>query len=186
VSRANRIGSAGVTTVVLTDQAPALAIDDLAAFVSTHHRRAVRAVTAACGSVEVAEEAVQEALARAWDRRHRHPQPDSMIAWVIAVAINETRSVARRSAREARAYGRAGVVAEAVEPPINVDLRRALDSLPLRQRQVVVLHYLLGFDVASIATTLGISPGTVKSGLSRARHTLANCLNDDGEVSDGR
>lgn len=179
------MGSVGVTRVVLTEQAPA-PVDDLAAFVSTHHRRAVRAVTAACGSVEVAEEAVQEALAKAWDRRTRHPQPDSMIAWVIAVAINETRSVARRSAREARAYGRVGMPVDGVDSQVNVDLRRALDSLPLRQRQVVVLHYLLGFDVASIAATLGISPGTVKSGLSRARHTLAKSLNDDGEATDGR
>jgi RNA polymerase sigma-70 factor, ECF subfamily len=171
--------------VVLTDIAADPMVDDLGAFVRAYHQHAVRAVTVACGSPAVAEEAVQEALAKAWARRSRHPRPDSMLAWVIAVAINETRSRGRRAVREARAYSRVARPPDAVETQEQVDLRRALDALPLRQRQCVVLHYLLGYDIASISAALGVSSGTVKSALHRARAALASALRA-GESDDER
>lgn len=59
-----------------------------------------------------------------------------------------------------------------------VDLDRALDALPARQREVVVLRDL-GLDVAGIARQLDIAEGTVKSRLSRARAALAPLLRED-------
>jgi RNA polymerase sigma-70 factor (ECF subfamily) len=53
-------------------------------------------------------------------------------------------------------------------------VRAAVRRLPVRQRECVTLHYLLGHPVAEVAELLGISDGTVKTCLSRARARLAS------------
>ena len=64
-----------------------------------------------------------------------------------------------------------------------VDVRRALAALPLAQRQVVVLHHLVGLDLVQVAGELDIPVGTVKSRLSRSRAALAPLLRDHEESS---
>ena len=59
-----------------------------------------------------------------------------------------------------------------------VDLRRALDALPRRQRETTVLRYYLDLDVSEIAFTLGVTEGTVKTSLHRARTALAHALGE--------
>jgi RNA polymerase sigma-70 factor (ECF subfamily) len=53
---------------------------------------------------------------------------------------------------------------------------RALATLPLEQRQVVVLHHLLDLPVEEVARVLRLPVGTVKSRLGRARQALAPVL----------
>ena len=55
----------------------------------------------------------------------------------------------------------------------------ALTKLPRRQRQATVLRYYLGYDVAEIAQALGVSQGTIKTTLHRARHTMASALGEE-------
>jgi RNA polymerase sigma-70 factor (ECF subfamily) len=65
-----------------------------------------------------------------------------------------------------------------------VDIERAVAQLPRRQREVVVLRYLLDLNTSETAATLRINEGTVKSELSRARGALATALRAvDMEVS---
>src|SRR5438876_11667136 len=73
------------------------------AFLATEYARRVAGVALACGSRAAAEDAVQEALARAWERSERGEQYDSLRAWVMRVAINLTRSAYRRTRAERRA-----------------------------------------------------------------------------------
>jgi len=63
-------------------------------------------------------------------------------------------------------------------PELQMVVRDALDGLARRQRDAVVLYYLLDLDVATTARVLGISEGTVKSALSRAREKLAVLLRE--------
>jgi RNA polymerase sigma factor (sigma-70 family) len=58
-------------------------------------------------------------------------------------------------------------------------VREALRALPRRQREVTALRYYGGLDVAEIADHLGISSGTVKAQLFRARQNLAVALADE-------
>jgi RNA polymerase sigma factor (sigma-70 family) len=112
---------------------------------------------------------------------------DSLGAWVATVALNVSRSGVRRKMAERRARQRLG------SPPTTtpdrshgeaVDIERAVAELPRRQREVVVLRYLLDLNTGETATTLRINEGTVKSELSRARAALANTLGAvDMEVS---
>jgi RNA polymerase sigma factor (sigma-70 family) len=62
-----------------------------------------------------------------------------------------------------------------------IDVTRALADLPQRQREVTVLRYYLGLNVAEIADTLELHEGTVKTSLFRARAALAAALGEPVE-----
>jgi RNA polymerase sigma-70 factor (ECF subfamily) len=129
------------------------------------------------GSRPAAEDAVQEALLRAWERSERGERIDSLPAWVTTVSLNLARSGLRRVLAERRARARLGG-ADPAEPEDadRIDLERALAALPRRQREAVVLRYYLGMDTREVAQLLHVNEGTVKSTLFRARATLARAL----------
>ncbi len=159
-------------------------------FVDGEYPKVVATVALVCGSVATAEDAVQEALARAWERLDRGDGIDRLPAWVTTVALNLARSQMRRWRSERRARDRLGPLRDDLSdaPAASGDahaVREALRGLPRRQREVTVLRYYLGLDVREIADHLGIAEGTVKAMLFRARQSLAVALgdrDDDGEV----
>jgi RNA polymerase sigma-70 factor (ECF subfamily) len=138
-----------------------------------------------CGSYAAAEDAVQEALARAWERSERGQYIGSIPGWVTTVARNLLRDRFRRAMAEARARRRLAVgpegAAEMVHVERQADVERALAGLPRRQREVAVFHYFLDLEVAEIARVLGAPDGTVKSALHRARRSLARALGENVE-----
>jgi RNA polymerase sigma factor (sigma-70 family) len=150
--------------------------------VREEYARLVRAVTLSCGSLPTAEDAVQEALARGWQRHQRGEQIDHLAGWVVTVALNLTRGGFRRARRHVPLDDRPSVVEEPLRADL-IDLQVAIKALPRRQREVVVLHYYLGFEVRLIAGLLGVSEGNVKNALHRARGSLARALRVE-EVND--
>ena len=54
-----------------------------------------------------------------------------------------------------------------------------LAALPLGQRQVIVLHHLVGLPVEEVASELRLATGTVKSRLARGRAAMASTLQPD-------
>jgi RNA polymerase sigma-70 factor (ECF subfamily) len=161
---------------------------DLREFVHTQYPRLVGALALVCGSRATAEDSVQEALARAWERSLRGERVESLPAWITTVSMNLARSGLRRVRAEHRARARLGSEPNdpAPETDARIDLRRALDRLPRRQREATVLRYYLGLDVLEIARVMGAPEGTIKSLLSRARTGLERELgtNDAQEVAD--
>ena len=148
--------------------------------------KVVATVALVCGSVATAEDSVQEALARAWERLDCGDGIDRLPAWVTTVALNLARSQMRRWRSERRARDRLGPLRDDLSnaPAASGDahaVREALRALPRRQREVTVLRYYLGLDVREIAEHLGIAEGTVKAMLFRARQSLAVTLADDDE-----
>ena len=135
------------------------------------------------GSRAAAEDAVQEALARAWERSEHGEQIESLPAWVTRVAMNLSKSRLRRMRVEAK--HRDGVApisdGEAGDTDSRIDIKRALADLPHRQREVTVLRYYLGWNVAEIARALELNEGTVKTSLFRARKALAAALGEPAE-----
>jgi RNA polymerase sigma-70 factor (ECF subfamily) len=185
----------GASPLTLEDERPldrplpvpaAGAIDEPAVrgFLATDYRRVVGALTLAAGSRAAAEDAVAEALARAWERSERGERIDSLPAWVTAVGLNLLRSGWRRRRAERRAVDRVQPAATAADADDLVDVRRALASLPRRQREATILRYYLDYDVAAVAAALGISEGTAKATLFRARQSLAAALGPDDDEED--
>jgi RNA polymerase sigma-70 factor (ECF subfamily) len=146
-------------------------------FLHTSYPRLVAAVALASGSRPAAEDAVQEALLRAWERSDKGEEIESLDGWVTTVALNLARSGLRRMRSERRARSRLGTSTD-VQPPNadRIDVDRALSTLPRRQREVAVLRYYLQLDTREVASVLRIDEGTVKSTLSRARTALAQAL----------
>lgn len=156
--------------------------DRLRTFVVTEYPKVVAVVAVLCGDDGLAEDSVQEALARACEQERRGRHIDNLAAWVTTVASNETRSWYRRRGREQRALARHGPRLDpAPDPAASADevaVRRAVAALPRRQRQAVALRYFLGLDLTEIARTLGVADGTVKALLFQARRRLGDALDD--------
>lgn len=151
--------------------------EEIAASVRAQYTRLVGVVSMVTGSSHLAEEAVQEAFARAWERARKGYEFEHLAGWVATVALNQARSGRRRAASERAARARlAPAVDTSSDPDVALVVRAALEGLPGRQRDAVVLYYLVDLDVATTARVLHVSDGTVKTALSRAREKLAPLL----------
>ena len=98
-------------------------------------------------------------------------------AYLTRAVVNEVRSAhrssLRREARERRAGGR-GPTSSTPDPV--PEIMAALAGLPVRQRAVVFLTYWADMTPAAVAVELGISEGSVRQHLARARRTLRRTL----------
>lgn len=141
---------------------------------------AYRAAIGLTDSAEAAEDAANEALFRAsvrWSQVQRIGAP-----WVVRVASNLAIDHLRRKARRGRVQLDVDRTAtdtsgEAVRC---IDLHRAIEALPRRQREVVVLRYFADLSETEISDVLGIAAGTVNSHASRGLETLRTSLGDNG------
>ena len=142
-------------------------------FYEAEHARVYRAVYAICGNHDVAEESTQEAFSRALARWRRLRREGWAGAWVTTVAVNACKRNAKRMHTDEPnpAVGHPQEIADTRH-----DLVTALRTLPPRQREVVVLHYLADYPVTVVAHVMNISEGTVKTHLSRARDALRRLL----------
>ncbi|MDG6104358.1 sigma-70 family RNA polymerase sigma factor [Dactylosporangium aurantiacum] len=136
-------------------------------------RRLVQYAYAMCGDAEVAQDLAHEAYLRAWQRRRRLAGYEDLEAWLRLVVTRLSADRWRRLAVHRRTLARLRPPPPAPPPSDDtVLLVRALREIPARQRQAVVLHYLVGLSVADVATEIGTSAGTVKSWLARGRAAL--------------
>jgi RNA polymerase sigma-70 factor (sigma-E family) len=147
--------------------------DDFESFFGRVFARAVAVAQQVTGDRASAEDAAVEALAKAhfrWKRIGGQPWRD---AWVYKVAVNEA---IRRLPRPVPAQPSP----TADDPTDHVALRQALTAalrqLPRRQREAIVLRYLLDFSEAEVAAALGVSQGTVKTHLHRGIATLRRSI----------
>jgi RNA polymerase sigma-70 factor, ECF subfamily len=152
------------------------------AFYAAAYRRVLVQVFALLGDLQEAEDATQDAFAKAsfhWRRIAAYDQPE---AWVRRVAFNQARNSTRRARRWLVALARHGPPAPVpAATPDRVDLQRALRRIAPRHREVLVLHYVADLSVEEVARQLRLPLGTVKSRLSRARSALAEQLGDQRE-----
>ncbi|MEV8516593.1 SigE family RNA polymerase sigma factor [Dactylosporangium sp. NPDC051484] len=147
---------------------------------SACYGRLVGVVALVAGSRAEAEECVQEAFVRLLGRWQHVSRLESPEAWVRAVAFRLVSNRRRKARNAMRALFRHGPATHELPPnPDRVDVAQALRGLPVGQRQVVVLHHLLGLSVVEVAEALNVAPGTVKSRLSRARGALARLLREE-------
>ena len=129
-----------------------------------------RAVLLRIRSPELAEDACQEAYARAygdWAHVGSHPNPT---AWVVRVAQNQATSWWRR--RRLELPDPPEVAGADHADPFDEDLVRLVWRLPERQRQVIGLRVLLDLSVEDTADVMNVTPGTVKATLHHALAAL--------------
>ena len=160
---------------------------DFDAFYRDTSRRLLRYAYGLSGDPAEAQDMVQEAYARAWQRRKRLAGYEDPEAWLRLVVNRLSADRWRRlGVRKQRAAAQAP--APPAPPPSEdvVLLVRAMRTLPAAHRRALALHYLLDRSVAEIAAETGKSTGTVKSWLSRGRAGLAAALDlNDTDVAEG-
>lgn len=145
-----------------------------------HHgyHRFVRVAEAATGSVEDAQDAVQEGFAGALRRLDRFEARGSLEGWVWRCVINAARMSRRREGRTTSTSAVPDVVDPATSAEQPVRLLPQLARLPERQRLVLFLRYFADLPYEAIADALEISPGTVAATLNAAHRSLRRRLEE--------
>jgi RNA polymerase sigma-70 factor, ECF subfamily len=155
------------------------------AFYASSVRRITGQLYAMTGSRPEAEDCVQEAYARAWQRWRRVGGYSDPEAWVRTVAYRIAVDGWRRALRRSAAYRRHGAAGDEPEiGPEHVAMIGALRQLPAAQRQAIVLYHLIGLTVDQVAHETGVPVGTAKARLARGRRALAPLLSDAPPTDD--
>ncbi|MBR2719146.1 MAG: sigma-70 family RNA polymerase sigma factor [Clostridia bacterium] len=120
------------------------------------------------------EDAVQECLRRAWEKRHKLREERYVQTWVIRILLNECHRMQRRMNRTLPAEE-----IPAAHRDERGELKDALLRVEERFRTPMVLHYIEGYGIAETAAMLRIPQGTVKSRLARGRKQLKEILDEE-------
>jgi len=139
-------------------------------FFRAEYDRLYRAVTMITGSRQEAEDVLQVAFMKVFERWDRVAAMDNPQGYLYRVAMNEFRSRYRRTARMARRTFTPGEPDDAFAGVENRDVViRALRELIPQQRAAIVLTGLLGYSSEEAGRMLGVAPSTVRDTISVSR-----------------
>lgn len=149
------------------------------AYASSHRAALRRTAFLLCGDWHQADDLVQTTLVKlfvAWPRMRTADRPESYARRTLVRCFLDERR--RPWRRERPVEHMADQPAGADASDARIDVRAALDQLPVRQRATVLLRYWADATVAETADALGCSEGTVKSQTARALTSLRGLLGD--------
>src|SRR6185503_7977792 len=145
-------------------------------------RRYARALTR---NIERADDLVQDTLVRAIAKQHLWQAGTNLRAWLFTLMHNQNVNDVRRANREGGNVDvddMSSVLVANTDPTASRQLReleRALNCLPLEQRESILLVGLEGLRYDEAASILGVPIGTVRSRLSRGREALRKLMGLD-------
>ena len=136
---------------------------------------------------ELARDAVQDSMVRAWRDLPGLRDPDRFTPWLHRLTVNACLDVARRRQRRSIEVELTPIAMPFVADATAEFADRELIDDALRQlepefRAVVVLHYFLGMPLQDVAVSMRIPVGTVKSRLHRALRTMRVTLESADET----
>ena len=169
---------------------------DSAAFetlMSAYERRVYALCLRMMGNVHDGEDAAQEAMLRIWQKFGQCRDEAALSAWIYRVTASACTDALRKRSRQA-APSLEAMREEGFEPADSAqtpeeaaqagERRRAMDeaiaAVPQEMRSVFLMRDVHGLSVEQTAQALGVSQGTVKSRLSRAREKIARRLRESG------
>jgi len=169
-------------------------------FVCRYHQKAYAIAYYMCsGDREEAQDLTQEAFLRAFRNIKKFRGDSSLYTWFYRIVVNTCLDGRRRRHRWERIFSRTGERGERTkevpeEQPdmggasdpmdalsgkqLTLEIRKALMTLPERQRIAFQLKVFQGMSIREIAQVMGSAEGTVKSQLFRATHSLRTALKD--------
>lgn len=148
-------------------------------FFELEHERLFGALYVVTGDRQEAEELMQEAFLRLWERWDRMGDVADPTGYLYRTAMNAFRMRYRRAVVAAKKL----VLWQGARDPFGEvemrdDLRRALARLPTRRRAALVLTDLMGYTPAEAGEMLGLRPSSVRGAAAKARASLRQELGD--------
>lgn len=164
---------------VMTPSTHPVPIERLAALITARSARWYRACLRITGRPALAEEAVQEALLKAWRHRDSFRGDAEVDTWVHRIAVHAAIDLLRREpdVRSAEALDAGGPGDERAHQ-LGRDLTQAMQGLSTLERTVFVLKHHEQWSLAEIAEQLDCSVDSVKQGLFRGVRKLRTALAD--------
>ena len=161
----------------------AIAGDEVAfaRIIADHHEDMARVAYLVTGSLDLAEDAVQAAWAIAWRRLGSLRDPARLRPWLMTVAANEARQVARSSRRRTVRELAVGAPSGPSGPDkaVLIDLGNALGTLDPKDRILIGLRYIAGLNSEAIGREVGMSASGVRVRLHRLMARLREELRDE-------
>ncbi len=160
----------------------AIAGDEVAfaRIVAAHHGDMARMAFFVCGDLDIAEEAEQSAWAVAYRRLNELRDPDRLRPWLMSIAANEARQIARsRRRRTVRELAVGDQTPRDTDHAAMIDLADALGRLDPKDRAIVGLRFIGGFGSAEIGQAMGMTASGVRVRLHRLLERLRKDLGDD-------
>jgi RNA polymerase sigma-70 factor (ECF subfamily) len=155
-------------------EAEGLRQTDFADFYRLRREPVYRALAMTLRDKDLAADAVEEAMARAYERWRSVSGYANQEGWIYRVGLNWARSRARKTRREV-VTDRPPEEAREDRVP-DPDLDRVIGALSLQDRAVVVLRHYLDMTYEQMGEALSIPPGTAKSRLHHATEELRKLL----------
>ena len=163
--------------------------DAFAAIVHRYRDSYARFATRMVGSRADAEDALQKAFVRAYSAVDQCRDPARFGAWFHQIVVNECRAFASRRSRRERWYTADDSMLESIaaeEPsgasdadgPSPGEIQRALDQLPVAQREAFVLKHVEEMDYERMSELTGIGVSALKMRVKRACHRLRELLEE--------
>jgi RNA polymerase sigma-70 factor (ECF subfamily) len=134
-----------------------------------------------CGSVQQADDLVQDTMLKAWSNADKFQPGTSLRAWLFTILRNTYYSIYRKRGREIQdsdgAYAQRLAVSGEQESALDLaDFRVALAKLSEEHREVLIMVGASGLSYEETAEICGVAVGTIKSRVNRARTKLAELL----------
>jgi len=149
------------------------------AFFDAEHDRLFGALYLITRRRDEAEELMQEAFLKVWERWDRVRAMDSADGYLYRVAMNEFRMRYRRARIAARIVPHAVRRGDGIEEAeARSDVARALNRLGPRERAALVLTSLLGYPAGEAADLLGVKESTVRSLAAHARASMHKVMGE--------
>lgn len=129
---------------------------------------------------QFAEDAAQEAFARALLNLSKLRKPDKFAPWLAQICRNVAKDMVAAKARPINPRDLSGAP-DSNSPDDSIEMvRRSIEKLPFSAREVIVLRYYDGLSYEEIASVLGISRATINGRLTRAKRKMAQYLKRNG------
>jgi RNA polymerase sigma-70 factor (ECF subfamily) len=156
-------------------------------FFEIEHGRLFGALALVTGDRQEAEDVMQEAFLRVWERWHLVQSLASPTGYLYRTAMNVFRMRRRRALTASRRMVRPFLRSDDVEAAeARSDLDRGLAALSTRQRTAVVLTELLDFSSSEAASAMGVSPANARKLAQQGRDGLRKALGSTDVTGDAR
>ncbi len=164
----------------LVEAALAGDIDSFGQLARRYYASMVAIAYAILADHQLAEDAAQEAFARALTNLRKLRKPDKFAPWLAQICRNVAKDMIAAKARQINTEDSCRAPDSSGRDDNVEAVRRSIERLPFRAREVIVLRYYNGLSYEEIASVLGISKPTINGRLTRAKRKMARYLKRNG------